>query len=63
MFKFIFGIVLGAVVTMFISNAVSGGMVYIGPTMHTQDGGKFYCTFETKEVFYDFMQESNYAGD
>jgi hypothetical protein len=30
--------------------------VYIGPTV-SLESGDYFCTFENKEVFYEYMQE------
>jgi len=48
------------VLAVVIFKAISyEGPIYIGPEMQTEAGGKYFCTFETKEVFYDYMMEKS----
>lgn len=35
------------------------GPIYVGPEMQTETGGKYFCTFETKDVFFEYMQEKS----
>lgn len=37
-----------------------GEPAYVGPVMHTETGGKYFCTFETEDVFQEYMMEQSY---
>jgi hypothetical protein len=43
------------IAALFVSCTTHEG-VYVGPEMQTDSGGRYFCTFETKDVFYEYMQ-------
>jgi len=57
--KFSVGMICGFILAACLVWIADHRQVYVGPVMHTADGDEYFCTFETKRTFEDYMREQH----